>query len=144
MKKTECGICGADALLVSEQRDVRVGTRSAVVEDEFFRCVVCGEELYEPGQMDAAMTRASDAIRARLGLLTPGEIKALRESLELSQASFERLLGVGEKTVVRWEKGTVFQNQATDALLRVLRDVSGVGEFLSARTDVPVPVPEQH
>ena len=140
MNKTECGICGGEAILVSDEREVRIGKRSAVVADQFFRCSVCGEELYEPGQMDAVMLRASTAIRADLGLLTPEEIRALRESLELSQVDFERLLGVGQKTVVRWEKGTVFQNQATDALLRALRDVAGVAEHLSARTGIKVPV----
>lgn len=141
MNKTECGICGGEAFLVSEEREVRVGKRSAVVEDRFFRCSACEEELYEPGQMDAVMLRASTVIREDLGLLMPEEIRALRESLELSQADFERLLRAGPKTVVRWERGTVFQNQATDALLRTLRDVTGVAEFLSARTGIPVPMP---
>ena len=140
MSKTECGICGGAAALVSENREVRVGKRSAVVEDQFFRCSVCEEELYEPGQMDAVMLRASTAIREDLGLLMPEQIRALRGSLGLSQAEFERLLGVGEKTVVRWEKGTVFQNKATDGLLRALREVEGVAEFLGARTGIPVPV----
>jgi transcriptional regulator with XRE-family HTH domain len=81
------------------------------------------------------------AIRADLGLLMPKEIKAIRESLDLSQADFELLLGVGQKTVVRWEKGTVFQNRATDTLLRALRDVPGVAEYLGARTGVSVPMP---
>jgi transcriptional regulator with XRE-family HTH domain len=73
-------------------------------------------------------------------LLRPTEIKALRETLELSQAEFEKLLGVGMKTVVRWEKGTVFQNQATDALLRAIREVDGVAEFLSQRAGVVLPI----
>lgn len=130
--------------MINEMRDFPVGKRSAVVEDEFFRCTDCGEELYEPGQMDAVMLRASTAIRANLGLMMPDEIRALRESFDLSQADFERLLGVGQKTVVRWEKGTVFQNQATDALLSALRDVTGVAAYLSDRTGVPVSIPAQH
>jgi HTH-type transcriptional regulator / antitoxin MqsA len=140
MKTIECPICGGEASAVRLEREVHIGKRTAVVDDEFFRCAQCGEELYEPGQLDAVMLRASDAIRRDLGLLRPLEIKALRESLELSQAEFERLLGVGMKTVVRWEKGTVFQNQATDALLRAIREVDGVAEFLSERTGVALPV----
>ena len=140
VKKTECGICGGEAVLVSEEREVYIGKRSAMVEDQFFHCGTCGEELYEPGQMDAVMLKASTAIREDLGLLMPEEIRALRESLELTQADFERLLGVGEKTVVRWERGTVFQNRATDVLLRALRGVKGVAAFLGDRTGIPVPV----
>lgn len=140
MKKTECGICGGEAAFVTEEREVRVGKRSAVVESEFFRCSVCGEELYEPGQMDAVMVKASTAIREELGLLMPEEIKAIRESLELTQADFEQLLGVGEKTVVRWERGTVFQNSATDVLIRAVQDVDGFADYLGSRAGIAVPV----
>ncbi|MBA2245904.1 MAG: type II toxin-antitoxin system MqsA family antitoxin [Gemmatimonadetes bacterium] len=101
-------------------REVQIGQRSAVVEDEFFRCIKCGEELYAPGMMDAVMRRAAEKIRREEGLLIPAEIRAIRERYGLTQTEFERLLGVGPKTVVRWERGTVFQNAATDALLRLL------------------------
>ncbi len=139
MKNTECGICGGEATFVTEKREVHVGKRSAVVESEFFRCSGCGEELYEPGQMDAVLLKASSAIREELGLLMPEEIKAIRDSLDLTQSDFEQLLGVGEKTVVRWERGTVFQNSATDVLLRALRDVEGVAAYLGTRAGVSIP-----
>lgn len=116
-----CHVCDGDAIPTSEEREYTIGRRSAVVRDEFMRCPVCAEEFYLPGQMDAVQRRASAAIRDEEGLLLPEEIRAIREGLGLSQADFERLLGVGPKTVVRWEKGTVFQNKATDALLRLLR-----------------------
>jgi transcriptional regulator with XRE-family HTH domain len=61
--------------------------------------------------------------------MRPEEIRALRESLGLSQAQLENLLNVGPKTVVRWERGTVFQSGAVNTLLKVLRarpDVLGV------------------
>ena len=40
--------------------------------------------------------------------------------LGLSQADLEKTLGIGPKTVVRWEKGTVRQSRAADLLLRIL------------------------
>jgi HTH-type transcriptional regulator/antitoxin MqsA len=143
MTTTECGVCGGEATFIVECRQVHVGARSAVVEDQFHRCRACGEEFYEPGQADAVMMRATTSIRAELGLLMPDEIRALRESLALSQADFERLLGVGKKTVVRWEKGTVFQNQATDGLLRAVRDVPGVAEYLGLRAGIRVAAPRE-
>lgn len=136
MRKIECALCGGSAVLTTESREVRIGKRSAVVADEFYRCESCGEELYEPGQMDTVMRAASRAIREEMGLLMPEEIRGIRESLSLSQADFERLLGVGEKTVVRWEKGTVFQNKATDQLLRLLQEVEGAAEFLARESGV--------
>jgi transcriptional regulator with XRE-family HTH domain len=65
--------------------------------------------------------------------LQPGEILAIRESLGYSQARFEKLLRVGQKTVVRWEKGTVFQSATADQLMRLVRDVPAVADVLSGR-----------
>ena len=59
-----------------------------------------------------------------------GPASEIREGLGLTQQSFEQLLGVGPKTVVRWERGTVFQNRATDSLLRVIRAFPEAARFL--------------
>lgn len=126
-----CPICDAAMRPVAEERDVSIGRRTALVRDEFLRCCACGEEVYLPGQMERTQTRAARAIRTQEGLLQPEEIRTLRERLGLSQAAFEALLGVGPKTVVRWERGTVFQNAATDALLRVIDRFPEVAEFLA-------------
>ena len=48
------------------------------------------------------------------------EIRSLRESFDLSQARFEKLLGAGPDTVVRRDRGTVFQPAAADRLVRLL------------------------
>jgi HTH-type transcriptional regulator/antitoxin MqsA len=96
----------------------------------------CGGELYAPGQAAATQRRASARIREQDGLLRPEEIRAIRERLGLSQRAFERLLGVGAKTVVRWERGTVFQNRATDALLRLVGSFGAAAEFLAERHGV--------
>jgi HTH-type transcriptional regulator/antitoxin MqsA len=86
--------------------------------------------------MAATQRRASDAIRAEEGLLSAREIREIREELGLTQQGLERLLGVGPKTVVRWERGTVFQNRSTDSLLRVLRAFPEASGFLAERHGV--------
>lgn len=54
--------------------------------------------------------------------LGPEVTRALRAVLGgLSQTPLEHLLGVGAKTVVRWQKGTVFQSATADRLVRLLR-----------------------
>ena len=131
-----CPVCDGPSVSVSMERNIRIGSRSAEVLDEFLRCTKCDEEFYLPGQMDALQLRASARIREEEGLLQPREVRAIRQGLGLSQSDFERLLGVGPKTVVRWEKGTVFQNRATDALLRLVRDVPGSARLLSERSGV--------
>ena len=126
-----CPVCFDRLTTVSEEQDVRIGRRSVRVLDQFSRCTGCDEAFYAPRQMDATLRRASEAIRQEEGLLSPGEIRAIRERLRLTQRAFEKLLGVGPKTVVRWEKGTVFQNRATDSLLRLVDAQTESARFLA-------------
>lgn len=133
-----CPICDGRLVRIAERRDVSIGKRVVRVLDRFARCTDCGEELYAPGQMEATQRRASDLIRKDDGLLLPEEIRAIRVGLGLTQRAFERLLGVGPKTVVRWERGTVCQNQATDSLLRVIRAFPAAAAFLAERHGVPL------
>ena len=129
----ECPVCGGQVLRRAGTAQVQVGSRTVPVQGDFSTCAICGEMFFGPGEMDDVMRQASSVVRREEDLLQPEEIRAIRESLDMSQAEFERLLGVGQKTVVRWEKGTVFQNGATDSLLRLLRDVPACVGYLRAR-----------
>lgn len=128
-----CPICDGPMEQVTEEREFRIGSRSAEVLDEFLRCGDCGEELYTPAQLASTQTRAAEAIRLQEGLLLPAEIKALRQHLGLTQRQLEVLIRAGEKTVVRWERGTVFQNAMTDELLRIIRRFPQVAQYLADR-----------
>lgn len=115
---------------------MQIGPRKAVIEDEFYRCSTCGEVFYIGGMMDESLRRATAVVRAEDGLLGPDEIVALRGKYGLSQAELERLIGAGEKTVVRWERGTVSQNKTADTLLRILGDHPEVVAQLAAERGV--------
>jgi len=71
--------------------------------------------------------------------MSPQDIRGIRERLGLTQHAFEKLLGVGPKTVVRWEKGTVFQNGSTDSLLRVIDALPEAARFLAGVHGVALP-----
>jgi HTH-type transcriptional regulator/antitoxin MqsA len=116
----QCHVCGESAALVSLPFEVTLGERVATVLAARMQCSSCGTEFFLPEQMDAAQRAAADEMRSQDGLLRPDEIKAIRAQYDLTQSQLEELLGVGAKTVVRWERGTVFQNRATDALLRLI------------------------
>lgn len=132
----ECPLCSGGISRFRGKTAVTLGTRTVTVSDEYDRCDACGEGFYAPGQMDRLQQRAAAAIRTEDGLLTPAEIRAIRQELGLSQSGLEQLLGVGAKTVVRWERGTVVPNRATDNLLRIIQAVPGVPEFLRSRSAV--------
>ncbi len=121
---TNCPECGGAVARALHTFDVHIGRRTVTISGDYERCLgECQEIYFAPGEMDAAMARASEIIRSEEGLLTPGDIKGFRKRVGLTQTQLEELLGAGPKTVVRWEKGTVIQNGATDTLLRVLIDV---------------------
>lgn len=145
MNSEQCAVCGGTARLIRERDEIRIGSRSATVLAEGFRCDNCGEVYYTPDQMDAAMRSASDAIRSQEDLLAGSKIRAIRQKFSLTQAQLEQLLNTGPKTVVRWERGTVFQNRTTDSLLRCLDTVPGVFEYLASRSGLtPVKVAESN
>jgi len=114
-----------------EMREVQLGNRTTIVPHSYYRCDSCGEDLYTPGQMETVQMLASNKLRDEEGLLRSSQIHAIRMRLGLAQHQFELLLGVGPKTVVRWEKGTVFQNGATDSLLRLVADVPDAAPYLA-------------
>lgn len=87
---------------------------------EYTQCGRCHEEFLTPDQTRADSVAAGNAIREHLGLLNGSQVRAIRERLGLTQAQFEELLGVGPKTVVRWERNTVCQSATADRLMRLV------------------------
>lgn len=61
-----------------------------------------------------------EAVCRHLGLLTPTEIRSIRESHGMSRTAFAEVTGFGEGTLNRWENGSVIQNQEDDHYLRLL------------------------
>jgi HTH-type transcriptional regulator/antitoxin MqsA len=115
-----CPVCGGPATLLEEPQTVNMAGRTVTYLDRFYRCAQCEETFYDREMLAESFRRATAAIRAEDGLLAPDEIVGLRKKYGLTQAQLERLIGAGEKTVVRWERGTVAQNKTADTLLRVL------------------------
>lgn len=117
-----CPVCGARAIeKTHDPVDVEASERTYYVTGfEYERCTACGESFFFAGQ-DVSLGMAASALaRADLRLLSPEEIRELRHSLGLTQADLEMLIGVGPKTVGRWERGLYSQNKTADTLLRLL------------------------
>lgn len=81
-------------------------------------CSRCGARILGPDAVDRV-----DAERDRaFHLLSPDEIRALRTRLGLTQAEFARLLGLGAKTLTRWETGHLAPSRAMNGYLRLVDD----------------------
>lgn len=124
--------CGGNYRLFTGPVAVTIRGTEITADQTRYRCDRCGEERLTAAQSDAWEESVDAAYQAHpRRRLLPREIRALRERLRLSQPQLENALGLGEKTVVRWEAGRVVQNQATDDLLRLIdRDPSAL-DFLA-------------
>jgi putative zinc finger/helix-turn-helix YgiT family protein len=128
--------CGGRYAQHEEQVTVRLSGMAAEVTRAFFRCEKCGHEQRTIEQRDAAEKAAVDQIRVRHGLLTPREIRQLREELGLTSPQLADVCyGTPRGIVAGWEKGRYLQNREADALLRSLRDPE-VFAFRTARAGV--------
>jgi putative zinc finger/helix-turn-helix YgiT family protein len=109
------------------------------VHEELYRCSICGEEEYSFEQMQAVEREAGRIYREQEGYLQPEEVRAMRERWGLTQAQLEAALGIGRKTVARWEAGRVLQQRSLDNLLRAIDQFPPVLAFLAARQSVELP-----
>lgn len=117
-----CPTCGRSTLesrFIHEEFDygpeedcVRVMAEAVPV----LACPACDEIFYGP----EAEREHDRAIRDVLGLLTPEQIRKIRERLGMSQAEFSRLSGIGVATLSRLEKGRLIQSRSLDNYLRLL------------------------
>lgn len=115
--------CGGRFAEAKETVTVRLSGMSAEVERGFYRCDRCGDVQRTLEQRDAAEKTAIEQIRATHGLMTPREIRQLREGLGLtSQQLADLCYGSPRGVVEGWEKGRYLQNREADALLRSLTD----------------------
>ena len=61
-----------------------------------------------------------EAVCRHLGVLTPQEIRGIRERLGLSHSALAKLMGVGEASLSCWEHGINIQTPAYDRHLRLM------------------------
>lgn len=93
----------------------------------------CGEYEIDATEADRLSEAITEAYAKRHGLLTPAEIKGIRKTFEMTQAQFEKLLGVAKPTVSRWENGASQPTATACQLMRAIRDCPSVLPSLGVR-----------
>jgi DNA-binding transcriptional regulator YiaG len=85
-----------------------------------------GQEILTPEALDLIeKTKAR-----RLGLMSPDEIRELRERLALTQEEMSELLQIGAKSYTRWEAGRARVSRSMNVILCALRDGAITIEYL--------------
>jgi HTH-type transcriptional regulator / antitoxin MqsA len=133
-----CPRCDSDRIQPISENASATSREGTVVQylDEYSRCSACQNEFYTKAQSGAHSRALAGALRKAEGLYTPEAIRSVRTKFGLTQAEFERALRTGEKTVVRWERGTVAQSRAADTLIWVADHYPLVFKRLAERNGV--------
>jgi putative zinc finger/helix-turn-helix YgiT family protein len=79
-------------------------------------CRRCGFEWFD----HLAEVAKHEAVCRHLGLLSPREIRAIREKHKLSKVKLAELTQIGIATISRWERGILLQSPGYDRFLRLL------------------------
>ena len=80
------------------------------------RCDACEFEYLD----ESAERLKHDAVCGHLGVLSPIEIRRIREDHGMTRARFAQVTGLGEASLNRWENGLTIQTHANDRYLRLL------------------------
>lgn len=128
-----CGACGERKVYRTAtpyKTTIRHEGQSQEVEVsdlELPTCANCGAVVFD----DLAGRQIDQALRQRLGLLQPEQIRAGRIQLGLDERKFAAQLGVSEESVRRWEAATLAQPRAVDREIRLFFEFPSVRNALS-------------
>lgn len=119
-----------DTKIITKKETYEVCGEPIEVDAQILVCAECGEEFYCEELDNATLLSAYHAYRRKHKLLFPDEIKRIREQYGFSQRSFAKLLNWGDKTIHRYENGSI-QDKAHNSLLLFLRDPENMRIYLT-------------
>lgn len=100
-------------------RKAKVNVKGVQIEyDEYYLINENGEEIFDRNIEIENDKRLYDIYKKQNNLLTNAEIKRIRQKYGLNQKEYALVIGVGEVTVHRFEKGAI-QTEAVDAIMRL-------------------------
>ncbi len=139
----ECPLCDSSSVETTlHDHEFEYGSgKSAVtlrVELPVRRCMDCEFEFID----DEGERLRHEAVCRHLGVLTPAEVREIRESYGMTRAAFSEATGLGEATLGRWESGALIQNRANDLYLRLTRSPQGMALLKDLSVRKPETAPQ--
>jgi putative zinc finger/helix-turn-helix YgiT family protein len=121
-KETQCPACGKESLGTRvEETSFVYGTGAAAVDltcsVPVHKCADCAFEFTD----DKAEDARDLAVRRYLKVMTPEQIRAIRDSYRISRREFGAVTRIGEASLARWESGEIIQNAGYDQFLYLLK-----------------------
>lgn len=109
MAKMSCPKCKNGKLEVTVLRNFETRLKGIpfVVEDaKVLQCVKCGEKVYAAKEIERWEQVQKNYLQSKGLLMTPEQVKHLRETIGFSVADLACLLGVTRQTVYSWESNS--------------------------------------
>lgn len=127
-----CEECGkeVETKIITKKETYEVYGEQIEVNARILVCAECGEEFYCEELDNTTLVNTYNEYRRRHKLLLPEEIKEIREQYGLSQRGFAKLLNWGDKTICRYENGSI-QDKAHNSLLLFLRKPENMRTYLT-------------
>jgi DNA-binding transcriptional regulator YiaG len=110
----ECGTQDYEEL--HEQQKLFVDGQDVYVDVIVIHCKICGCKETDERAEQARHIAVCEARK----LLTPDEIRTIREELGDSVQSFSERTGISTASIEKFEKGRVFQSDSQDNVLRMI------------------------
>ncbi|MBS5001235.1 type II TA system antitoxin MqsA family protein [Holdemania filiformis] len=120
----------AETKVITKREAYQVCGELIEVDAQVLVCSECGDELFCEELDNATLVKAYNEYRRVHKLLLPEEIKRIREQYGLSQRSFAKLLNWGDKTICRYENGSI-QDKAHNSILLFLREPENMRTYLT-------------
>lgn len=114
----------------NETETYTVKGESISIEAKVTYCKTCNLPVWNEISDSENIQTAYTLYRKKFNLLQPDEIQKIRELYDLSQVSFSRILGLGDKTITRYENGSI-QDNAINNLILLMRNVENFESLLN-------------
>jgi putative zinc finger/helix-turn-helix YgiT family protein len=111
------------------REEYKVRSETIAIDVPRLSCPACGESLVDEAFGDPTLHVYAE-YRRRHGLLSPEQIRGIREKYDLSQDAFASLLGTSPATLARYEGGSL-QDKAYDHLIRACANPEFVADLVS-------------
>ena len=114
---------------VTVREEYKVRGETIAIDVPRLTCGACGESLVDEAFGDPTLHVYAE-YRRRHGLLSPEQIRAIREKYDLSQDGLAALLGTSPATLARYEGGSL-QDKAYDHLIRACENPAFVADLVA-------------
>ena len=131
-----CEKCGrfVETEIQKKSETLKVKGMEITLDVDTCVCQTCGATVFSPDVDDNSLKQFYREYREKAGLLQPEEIRAIRGEYGMSQETFAKVLGMGAKTIARYENGSL-QDEAQNNLILLMRDRRNMRELLELHPD---------